>query len=110
MGEDNRLNNRIDFHLEVVVKGYPGIKKTRNFSTSGIYIELEDPSRFKLRQRVELVTRFPLEKKIMKIKGEVAHINQSGIGVKFVDLWGSNLDAVENTFRIFQATYPLPGT
>jgi hypothetical protein len=63
-----------------------------------------------MRQPVELVTRFPFEKKIIKIKGEVAHINRYGIGVRFVDLWGSNLEAVENTFRLFQATYPLPGT
>ena len=110
MLEEKRISPRIEFHLEVVIKGYHGVKKTSNFSTVGLFIEIENPSRFKQGQILELITRLPEEKKVMKIKARVAHITERGIGVKFMDLSGPDLDAIESTFRIFRATMPLNET
>jgi hypothetical protein len=108
MRNEKRLNPRIDFHLDVIVKGLKGVKRVKNFSTGGFFIELESPHLFKAGDRLELVTRLPLEKRIMILKGQVAHLTSRGIGVRFVDMWGLNSDAIESHFRVFKATIPLP--
>lgn len=106
--EDKRLNPRIDFHLDVIVRGSKGVKKVKNFSTGGFFIEVDESRAFKRGDRVEIVTRLPLEKRIMIIKGQVAHATDKGIGVRFMDLWGPNSEAVENNFQVFRATIPFP--
>ena len=106
--EDKRLNPRIDFHLDVIVRGSKGVKKVKNFSTGGFFIEVDESRAFKRGDRVEIVTRLPLEKRIMIIKGQVAHATDKGIGVRFMDLWGPNSEAVENNFQVFRATIPYP--
>ena len=106
--EDKRLNPRIDFHLDVIVRGEKGVKKVRNFSTGGFFIEVEEPGHYRRGDRVEIVTRLPLEKRIMIIKGQVAHSTDHGIGIRFLDLWGPNSEAVESNFQVFRATIPLP--
>ena len=106
--EDQRLNPRIDFHLDVILRGSKGVKKVKNFSTGGFFIEVEEPSVFGRGDRIEIVTRLPLEKRIMIIKGQIAHATDCGIGVKFVDLWGPNSEAIENNFQVFKATIPFP--
>ena len=105
---DKRLNPRIDFNLDVIVRGRKGVKRVRNFSTGGLYIELEDSGSFKRGDTVEILTRLPLEKRIMTLKGQVAHATDQGIGVRFVDLWGPNSEALEKNFHVFKATLPLP--
>lgn len=108
--EDKRLNPRIDFHLDVIVRGSKGVKRVTNFSTGGFFIELDESGLFKRGDRIEIVTKLPLEKRIMIIKGQVAHATEQGIGVKFVDLWGPNSEAVESNFQVFRATIPLPAS
>jgi len=108
--EDKRLNPRIDFHLDVIVRGSKGVKKVKNFSTGGFFIEVDESRAFKRGDRVEIVTRLPLEKRIMIIKGQVAHATDKGIGVRFMDLWGPNSEAVENNFQVFRATIPFPAS
>lgn len=107
MRDDKRLNPRIDFHLDVILRGRKGVKKVKNFSRGGVFVELEQPRVFKAGDRVEIVTRLPLEKRIMTVMGEVAHTTDKGIGVRFVDLWGPNSEAIEKHFQIFKATIPL---
>ena len=108
MEEDRRICPRIDFHHGVVIKGFQGVKKTLNFSTGGVYIETEKTTHFKPGQKLDIVTRFPLEKKMVKLSARVVHVDEQGVGVKFEDLWGSDLATVENTFRVFQITVPFP--
>jgi hypothetical protein len=108
MTHDKRLNPRIDFHLDVIVKGLKGVKKVKNFSRGGFFVELESPHLFKVGDRIELVTRLPLEKRIMILKGRVAHSTRRGIGVMFVDMWGLNSEVIESHFQVFKATIPLP--
>jgi hypothetical protein len=108
MRNDKRLNPRIDFHLDVIVRGLKGVKQVKNFSRGGVFVEVEKSLRFKTGDRVEIVTRLPLEKRIMIVKGQVAHATEKGIGIRFLDIWGPNSEAIEKNFQVFKATIPLP--
>jgi Tfp pilus assembly protein PilZ len=107
MRGDKRLNPRIDFHLDVILRGLKGVKRVKNFSRGGVFVELEHARVFKAGDRVEIVTRFPLEKRVMTVAGRVAHTTDKGIGIRFVDLWGPNSEAIEKHFQVFKATIPL---
>lgn len=108
MRDDKRLNPRIDFHLDVLVRGLKGVKTVKNFSRGGVFVEVERSRVFKAGDRVEIVTRLPLEKRIMIVNGQVAHTTDKGIGIRFMDLWGPNAEAIEKNFQVFKATIPLP--
>jgi MOSC domain-containing protein YiiM len=107
MRDDKRLNPRIDFHLDVIVRGLKGVKKVKNFSRGGVFVEVEQSGVFKAGDRVEIVTRLPLEKRVMTVTGRIAHTTENGLGIRFVDLWGPNSDAIEKHFQVFKATIPL---
>ena len=109
MDEEKRITPRIDFDHEVLIKDTKGIKKIKNFSTRGAFIETEDPLQFKRGDRIGIVTRLPLERKAMLIKARVVYISSKGIGVQFYDLWGKEAEAVDYTFEVFKGTIPLPG-
>lgn len=110
MNEDKRRVPRIEFHHEVLIKDSKGIKKIKNFSTNGAFIETEDSSEFKRGDTIGIVTKLPLEKKPMLIKAKVVYIASDGIGVEFYDLWGKNAEAVDYTYEVYKGTIPLPGT
>jgi hypothetical protein len=81
--KEKRLSPRIEFHLDVVVRGLKGIQQISNFSTGGVFIRNEPTSSFKRGDKIELVTRLPLEKRIMLIKAQVVHVTSTGMGVSF---------------------------
>ena len=107
MAEEKRLHPRIDFHIEIIIKGRKEINKTLNFSTGGAFIQTIHPSGFDSGEAVDLVTKLPLESEVMRLKAKVAHVDKQGIGIQFVDLWGSQAEAIENHFGVFKATIPL---
>lgn len=106
--DDKRLNPRIDFHLDVLLRGLKGVKRVKNFSRGGVFVEVKEAGRFRAGEEVEIVTRLPLEKRIMNVKGRVTHATGKGIGIKFLDLWGPNAQAIDRNFQVFKATIPLP--
>jgi PilZ domain len=106
--KEKRLAPRIEFHLDVVVRGLKGVKQVSNFSTGGVYIQNEHSSSFKRGDKIELVTRLPLEKRIMLIKAQVAHVSGKGMGVQFMDVHGPCAQAIQSNFDVFRATIPLP--
>jgi hypothetical protein len=106
--KEKRLAPRIEFHLDVVVRGLKGVKHVTDFSTGGVFIQNESPSSFKRGDKIELVTRLPLEKRIMLIKAQVAHVTSKGIGVQFLDVHGPCAQAIQSNFEVFRATVPLP--
>ncbi|MCU0595313.1 MAG: PilZ domain-containing protein [Desulfobacterota bacterium] len=110
MGPDKekRLAPRIEFYLDVVVRGLEGVKRVSNFSTGGVFIETEPSSTFKRGDQIELVTRLPLEKRIMLVKAQVAHVSRKGMGVQFLDVHGPCAQAIQSNFEVFRATVPLP--
>jgi hypothetical protein len=106
--EEKRLAPRIQFHVDVVVRGLKGVKQVSNFSTGGVFIQNEPSSSFKRGDKIELVTRLPLEKRIMLIKAQVAHVTSKGMGVQFLDIHGPCAQAIQSHFDVFRATVPLP--
>jgi len=106
--KEKRLAPRIQFHLDVVVRGLKGVKRVSNFSTGGVFIQNEPSSSFKRGDKIELVTRLPLEKRIMLIKAQVAHVTSKGMGVQFLDVHGPCAQAIQSNFEVFRATVPLP--
>jgi hypothetical protein len=106
--KEKRLAPRIEFQLDVVVRGLKGVKQVCNFSTGGVFIQDEHSSSFKRGDKIELVTRLPLEKRIMLIKAQVAHVTSKGMGVQFLDVHGPCAQAIQSNFEVFRATVPLP--
>ena len=106
--KEKRLTPRIEFNLDVVVRGLKGVKHVSNFSIGGVFIRSEQPSSFKRGDKIELVTRLPLEKRIMLIKAQVAYVTSKGMGVQFVDIHGPCAQAIQSNFDVFSATIPLP--
>jgi hypothetical protein len=106
--KEKRLAPRIEFQLDIVVRGLKGVKQVSNFSTGGAFIRNEPSSSFKRGDKIELVTRLPLEKRIMLIKAQVAHVTSKGMGVQFLDVHGPCAQAIQSNFEVFRATVPLP--
>lgn len=106
--KEKRLAPRIEFRLDVVVRGLKGIKQVSNFSTGGVFIQNEHSSSFKRGDKIELITRLPLEKRIMLIKAQVSHVTNRGMGVQFLEVHGPCAQAIQSNFDVFRATIPLP--
>ncbi len=110
MEDDRRLTPRIEFHHDVIINRSRKVRKMKNFSKSGAFILTDDPSQFKTGNKISLFMKFPLEEKPTIMHAQVTHIDEEGIGVKFVDLLGRNEEAVEYNFEVFKGTLPLPET
>jgi Tfp pilus assembly protein PilZ len=106
--KEKRLAPRIEFHLDVVIRGLKGIKHVNNFSVGGVFIQTDLSSSLKRGDKIELVTRLPLEKRIMLIKAQVAHVTGKGVGVQFLDVNGPCVQAIQSNFEVFKATIHLP--
>ena len=110
MDEDRRSTPRIEFHHDVIINRSRKVRKMKNFSKSGAFILTDDSSEYKMGKRISLFMKFPLEEKPTIMHAEVTHVDEEGIGVKFVDLLGRNEEAVEYNFEVFKGTLPLPET
>jgi hypothetical protein len=110
MEKNRRLTPRIGFHQDVIIDRSRKVRKMKDFSKSGAFILTDDPSQFKLGNRISLFMKFPLEEKPTIMHAEVTRIEEKGIGVKFIDIVGRNADAVEYNFEVFKGTLPLPET
>ncbi len=108
MGSEKRKEARIDFYLGAMLKGYKGVQKIRDFSLSGVFIEVQDTSRFKEGDKIDLIMRLPHEKNAMMVKSRIARVIKRGIGVEFVDLSPQHAMALEYCFHVFKHTIPLP--
>ncbi len=110
MEDDRRLTPRIEFHHDVIINRSRKVRKMKNFSKSGAFILTDESSQFKMGNKISLFMKFPLEEKPTIMHAQVTHIDEEGIGVKFVDLLGRNEEAVEYNFEVFKVTLPLPET
>ena len=108
--KDDRRGPRIDFHLEVTIRGLQGVESIENFSLYGLFVHAENPSRFKTGDEVSLIMKFPTEKKALQVKARVVHVSEKGIGVEFMDLPPSDATTIEYCFNVFKHTVPLPGS
>jgi Tfp pilus assembly protein PilZ len=110
MSQDNRRDPRIDFYLQVMIKGHEGLQKAKDFSMSGLFIQLVDPSIFNKGDEVHLVMKLPHENDPIRVKALVMRVTSEGIGVEFVDLQPQHAMALEYCFHVFRHTVPIPGT
>ena len=108
--EDRRKMPRIDLHLPVAIGGQKKLKEIQNFGVVGVFIRTENPSQFKVGSRILLATKLPHEKKTMRIRAQVIHVSEKGIGVEFLDVIPEDIMALERCFSIFKHTIPMPGT
>ena len=104
-----RRRPRIDFHLEVMIRGQRGFKTIRNFSPHGVFVHADNPLQFNNGDDVYLVMKFPHERKAIEVKARVVHVSEKGIGVEFIDLSPKDAMTIEYCFHIFKHTVPLPG-
>ncbi|MDY6838962.1 MAG: PilZ domain-containing protein [Thermodesulfobacteriota bacterium] len=107
--KEERRSPRIDFRLEVTIRGRHGLETVKNFSLYGVFVHTENPSQFEVGDEVQLTMKFPSEKKPLELKARVIHISEKGIGVEFLDLPPKDAMTIEYSFNVFKHTVPLPG-
>ena len=107
MSKEKRLTPRIEFHHDVLIKGFRDPSKIMNLSTGGVFIQTSRALQFKQGHEIEVVTTLPLERRAISVKARVAHVKDDGIGVGFVNVFGREAAAIDSTFEVFKATVPL---
>jgi Tfp pilus assembly protein PilZ len=107
--KEDRRSPRIDFHLEVTIKGRHGLETVKNFSLYGVFVHTDNPSQFEVGDEVHLTMKFPTEKQPLELKARVIHISEKGIGVEFIDLPPKDAMTIEYSFNVFKHSVPLPG-
>ena len=107
MGKEKRRNARIDFYLPVTIKGHQGIKKVKDFSLGGLFIEIADTSRFKQGDEIDLSMELPNEKNVVQAKARIVRVTKDGIGIEFISMSPNDAMALEYCFHVFKHTVPL---
>jgi hypothetical protein len=110
MTEEHRKDPRIDFHLDVVVKGKKGYQEVRNFSPKGFFLHTDDPWQYKVGDEICVVIKLPNEHRALELNARVAHVSEKGVGIEFKNLQPQDAMSVEYCFHIFKHTTPLPGS
>jgi Tfp pilus assembly protein PilZ len=110
MDSDHRKAPRIDFHLDVAVKGKQGSQQVRNLSPEGLFLETEDPWRYTVGEEIRVVMKLPNEETPLALHARVAHVSEIGVGLEFVNLKSEDAMSLEHCFHIFKHTTPLPGS
>ena len=108
MREDKRTDPRIGFNLEVRIKGHEGRNEIKDLSLSGLFIKVEDPSRFKEGDDIDLVMELPYENDPVMAKARVMRVTIKGIGVEFIDMRPQHAIALEYCFHLFKHSVPMP--
>ncbi|MBW2265390.1 MAG: PilZ domain-containing protein [Deltaproteobacteria bacterium] len=107
---EKRKSPRIDFRLDIQVKGQDGLRDVRNLGLYGIFIRTENPAQFQIGDSIYIEMKFPHETKALSMKARVSHISKKGIGVEFMDLPPQDAMSMESCFNIFKHSTPMPGT
>jgi Tfp pilus assembly protein PilZ len=97
--KEKRANNRQSCHIPIYYATSDRVYSSyiENISPTGLFIKAEKL----LPTGEEILMTFRIEgcNKPLKVSGEIAHANQSGIGVKFKDLSPNLADKLETTVR-----------
>ncbi|MBW1896218.1 MAG: PilZ domain-containing protein [Deltaproteobacteria bacterium] len=107
MSKEERKSPRIDFYQPLTIKGYEGVTRIKDFSLSGLFIEVEDPSRFLPGDDINLVLEFPYGNKPIVAKARVMRVTDEGIGVQFGELYPEERIELEDCFDLFKDTVPM---
>ncbi len=106
MTQEERKAARVDFRLELEIWGHRGPNIVMDLSTSGFFIQTENPSQYKTGDEIDLVLKFPTEEEAMLLKAQVARITSSGIGAKFINITPHYAKIIEDCYNAFQDTVP----
>jgi c-di-GMP-binding flagellar brake protein YcgR len=106
MDLEKRKNPRIDFHLELTIKGYEGSMEMRDLSLGGLLIQVDDPSHFNQGDVIHLVMLLPFEDKPIDVKAKVTRVTSEGVGVEYMNLLPYQEMIIEQCFHIFKSTMP----
>jgi Tfp pilus assembly protein PilZ len=107
---DRRKSPRIELHLYLTIKGEPAPQAIRNFGLYGVFIQTENPSRFKTGDEINVVMKLLNQTENMLVNGRVAHVSDKGIGVEFTDLRPQDAMAMELCYESAKHAAQLPGT
>ena len=107
--KEQRRSPRIDFSLDVKVKGEGGLKQVRNFGLYGVFVRLETPQQYQRGDNMVIDMKFPHENRTLSLEGQVAHVSERGVGIEFVDLPPQDAMSMESCFNIFRHSTPMPG-
>ena len=110
MTNEHRKEPRIDFHLDVAVKGKKESQQVLNFSPNGLFLDIEDPWQYNVGDEISLIMRLPNEQEPLELNARVAHVSAKGVGIEFINLRPQDAMSVEYCFHIFKHTTPLPGS
>jgi len=110
MTNEHRKDPRIDFHLDVAVKGKKGSQQICNFSPNGLFFGTEDPWQYKVGDEICVVMSLPNEQGPLELNARVVHVSEKGVGIEFMNLQPEDAVSVEYCFHIFKHTTPLPGS
>jgi len=106
MTQEERKASRVDFGLELEIWGYRGPNKIVDLSTSGIFIQTEDPSQYEMGDEIDLVLKFPTEEEAMLLKAQVVRITSDGIGTRFINITPHSAKIIEDCYSAFKDTAP----
>jgi hypothetical protein len=110
MENEQRKAPRIAFRLNVLMKGKKIPGKILNFSTAGLLIYTPYALKFKPGDEIDLLLKFPLEKRRTVLQGLVVRVHKKGIAVRFSQTGADESAQIRYCFEVFRWTYPLPGT
>ena len=108
MSEEQRKSPRIDFHVPLTIKGHEGVRRIKDFSLSGLFIDVEDPSQFAQGDEITLVLELPYPDRPIEVKARVTRLTGDGIAVEFGELYPAHRVALEECFSVFRHTVPMP--
>jgi Tfp pilus assembly protein PilZ len=75
-----------------------------------VFIQTENPSRFKTGVEINVVMKLLNQTENMLVNGRVAHVSDKGIGVEFTDLRPQDAMAMELCYESAKHAAQLPGT
>jgi hypothetical protein len=108
--KERRDAPRAPSRLEVEVWGNSGENEITNLSVTGVFIYTEAPFKFKPDDEVDLVLKFPTEDEAMLVKGQVKHISDRGIGVKFMKLTNEYIKVIAKYYSRLRRPKPPENT
>lgn len=106
IAKEERKAPRVDFHLELEIWGHRGPNKIMDLSTSGLFIQTENPFQYKTGDEIDLVLKFPTEEEAMLLKAQVVRITIIGIGARFINITPHSAQIIETCYNAFKDTVP----
>ena len=104
--KNKRKDPRLEFHCDATVLGLMGVQTITDISLGGIFIETDNSENVEIGQIVNINTKLPTEKEIIRLKARVVNKTKRGIGCRLVSLDDRSKEAICLCFEMFKDTLP----